>query len=644
MRLLPGFTLAGILLGAAPATGRPAAVDVQADSTPRFVAPTSLAELEERIRQVLDSMHVPGVGLAIVRHDSVLYTGGLGLARVEPPVPATAATLFRIGSTSKAFVAFTVMQLQREGKLSLQDPIKTYLPGFWYQNPWEDTDPIRIVHLLEHTSGFDDNSFMTYASNDPTPLTGAEGLALDPTTRVSRWRPGTRFSYCNTGPAIVARIIEVIEGKPFEQVVQERLFDRIGMRTATYFFPDTNRAPMATLYEENGRTPYPYWHIAIRPAGAINASANDMAQYVRFLLGRGMLDGTTIVERADIERMERSATWIGTRAGLPLGYGLHLYRTTDTSGFVWTEHNGGVEGGLSDLSYMPGEGIGYAMQVNSGNAAAFGAIRRLIRGYLLRDIARPAEPPVASIPPLVAEEFGGWYRPASPRVQHLYFLDRIMGLTRVEFADDTVRVHPFLGNQADYVAVDSLLFRGRGGSVPTLAFLNAGPNTWSRGIELLRGSQSFVKVPAAQAVTDLLLAAAWCGAAMLGLVALVLVPVRAIVRRVRARALPESAARPLWRLAMLASVLLTVPLAAGAIYGTGIEQLGRPSQVSISVYACGLAYLAVAIVGVWRLLTVRRDPPSSAILLWSARVVVLMHVVGAGYLTYWGLIGWKMWA
>jgi CubicO group peptidase (beta-lactamase class C family) len=117
---------------------------------------------------------------------------------------ATEATLFRIGSTSNAFVALTAMALVREGKLSLDTPLAKALPGFWFRNAWEATDPVRIVNLLEHTSGFDDNSLQSYANSDPKPLTLSEGLAIDTATRVSRWRPGTHFSYCNTGPAIVA--------------------------------------------------------------------------------------------------------------------------------------------------------------------------------------------------------------------------------------------------------------------------------------------------------------------------------------------------------------------------------------------------------------------------------------------------------
>ena len=355
--------------------------------------PTTIAELEARIKQVLDSTHTPGAGLAIVRHDSVIYTGGIGLARVSPKVPATDSTLFRIGSTSKAFVALTTLALQQEGKLTLQDELKKRMRGFFFENAWEGTDPVRIVNLLEHTSGFDDNSLMSYANNDPAPLTLAQGLRLDSATRVSRWRPSTRFSYCNTGPAIVARIAEEIEKKPFEQIVQERWYTPIGMATATYLRPDSVKLHVATLYHDDGITPVPYWYVFIRPAGSIHASAHDMAAYVRFLLGRGTIDGKVLLPRAAIERMERSETSLMSRAGLTTGYGLNMYRVADTTGWMWTEHNGGVEGGLSDLSYLPDQGIGYAFQINSGSGKALQEIQGLVRAFLTRGLTPPAKMP-----------------------------------------------------------------------------------------------------------------------------------------------------------------------------------------------------------------------------------------------------------
>lgn len=614
------------------------------DSARRFTPPASIAELEARIKHLLDSTKTPGAGLAIVRNDSVLFAGGFGRARVEPELPATASTLFRIGSTSKAFVALTALQLQREGKLSLDDPIKKHLPELPYENPWEATDPIRIVHFLEHTSGFDDNSLRTYASNDPTPLTLEHGLALDTTTFVSRWRPGTRFSYSNPGPAIVARVIEKIEGKPFEQVVQERWFDRLGMRTATYLFPDTARLAMATLYRGDGRTPYPYWHVYIRPAGSINASALDMAQYVRFLLGRGTIGGTELLPAADLERMEHPETWIGRRAGLSVGYGLHMYSIPDTTGFVWSGHNGGVEGGLSDMRYLPEAHVGYALQINTANGAVLNEIGRQVRAYLTSGLPRPAEPPVGTVPASVAASFAGWYRPVSPRMQHLYFLERIMGLQRVAFTGDSMRITPWMGTGSTMVAVDSMRFRRPGESVATAALLRDAANQRPEALEVGGLGASFARVSTMVAGTEMGLAILWAITSLLAIVAGILGIIRALVRTVRRRNAEPSAARPLWRMASLSTLVLLLPIAMLVAVGPDIAQLGNPTMLSGLLYAGGLAFAAFAIAGL--LMALRRREPTRGwvrLSLAAARVALVLNAVVAGYLAYWGYIGWQTW-
>ena len=108
-----------------------------------------------------------------------------------------------------------------------------------------------------------------------------EGLDYDHHSRTSRWPPGTRMAYCNAGPAVAAYVVEKITGQRFEGFVQQNLFNPIGMKTATYFEPAPGTA--TTLYHPDGKTPFPYSHIIMRPAGAINASANDMAAYLRVL-------------------------------------------------------------------------------------------------------------------------------------------------------------------------------------------------------------------------------------------------------------------------------------------------------------------------------------------------------------------------
>ncbi|MBI3789652.1 MAG: beta-lactamase family protein [Gemmatimonadetes bacterium] len=618
------------------------------DSTPRPAPkpPATIAELEARIQRILDSAKVPGVGLAIVRHDSIVYTRGMGKARVEPPVPATDRTLFRIGSTSKAFVALTVMALVKEGKLSLDDPLAKRLPGFWFKNAWEATDPVRIVHLLEHTSGFDDNSLKGYATNKPD-LSLKDGLALDSATRVSRWRPGTRFSYCNTGPAIVALIIEQIEGKPFEQVVQERWFTPIGMATATYMPPDTTKVPAATLYKADGKTAEPYWYVFIRPAGSINANAHDMGAYVRFLLGRGTVDGKELIARASLERMEHAMSGSAARAGLTPGYGLHLWRTADSTGFTWTMHGGGVNGGLSDMSYMPELGIGYAFQINNGNAAAYRLITQAVRGYLTLGLTPPApELPVAPLAPATRAEFGGWYRDISPRVEHLYGIQRIFSVGHVTFTDSGFTLKPLLGGAKRYLPVDSLRFRRPGEREATLAFVRDEVNGRAHGIEDEGGGlgTSYAQVSVVDGLGTALVALLFAIGLGLSVLAMLVGAGRWAWRRIRKQpAVPALAARA-WR---TAAALALVAIVFGGLLATASDSLnviGTFNATTCTIWLLGWLFALGSLVAV---VLVRATPPGATT--WSrvsfvtARTVVWLDLVAAAYLVYWGFIGWATW-
>ena len=618
-----------------------------ADSTPKFVAPKTIPELEARIRHVLDSAKVPGVGLAIVRHDSVVYAGGLGLARMSPAAPANATTLFRIGSTSKAFVALTAQALVREGKLKLDDKLSDRLPGFWFKNPWEATDPVRIVNLLEHTAGFDDNSLQSYANSDPTPVSLERGLAIDSATRVSRWRPGTRFSYCNTGPAIVARIIEIIEGKPFEQVIQDRWFTPIGMTTATYFRPDSSKLPVATLYRADGRTPVPYWHVFIRPAGSINASALDMAQYVRFLLGRGTINGRELLDSASIARMEQSGSSLASRSGITTTYGLHLYRTTDSTGFLWSSHNGGVEGGLSDMSYLAGDGVGYAFQVNSANGAAFGKITQLVRAYVTQGISPPARPAVAPVNATTRAQFAGWYHTVNPRQQHLYFFERLATLSRVSFTDTGFTIKPLLGKGESFVPVDSVRFRAAGEGAATLAFVHDEVNDRPRGIEASGAAlgKSWEQVSGGQAMTNVVLVGLWILGLFVSVLVGLFIGVRGIVRRIWKRASRPSVARRAWGVAIAGTVAIVSAVVLLAVGSDSIQRIGTLTVVSGGSWALFLVFGALAVCGV--VVAVRSGPPSTRwerVSLTTARVVLMLHAVAACYLAYWGVIGWRTWA
>src|SRR5436190_23929599 len=152
-------------------------------------APESIPELQAAIEAVLRETKTPGAAIAIVSRDKVQWVAGIGKADVAANKPVTAETLFRIGSISKSFAALAALKLQEEGKLKLTDTVRRWAPDVAFTNPWEATNPVRLVHLMEHTSGFDDLHLREYALNDPTPMSLKDALAYGAASRVCRWPP-----------------------------------------------------------------------------------------------------------------------------------------------------------------------------------------------------------------------------------------------------------------------------------------------------------------------------------------------------------------------------------------------------------------------------------------------------------------------
>src|SRR6266498_4543442 len=306
--------------------------------------PKSIPELRVAIESVLNEFKTPGAAAAIVSRVKVEWLEGIGKADVAANQPVTAETLFRIGSVSKSFAALAALKLQEEGRLKLTDTMRQWVPEVAFTNPWEATDPVCLVHLMEHTTGFDDIHFREYALNDPTPISLPDALAFGASSRVSRWRPGSRMAYCNSGPAVLAAVIEKVSGRRFEDYVQEHFFNPLHMDTASYFYMPEVEQRLTRLYRSDGVTTYPYWHIAFRSSGAVNASAKDMANYVRFYLQRGRREGAALLKDSSIERMEMTETLPSAKLGHVAGYGLYNYAICEGP-FVFRGHGGGVMGG-----------------------------------------------------------------------------------------------------------------------------------------------------------------------------------------------------------------------------------------------------------------------------------------------------------
>jgi CubicO group peptidase (beta-lactamase class C family) len=389
-------------------------------------AASSIEALDEQMKELLKYHGIPAVSVAIIEDGKTVLVKGIGLANLENNEAATERTLFRIGSISKMFVGLSVLKLVEEGKLDLQTPIKDLIPDIQFTNPYADTHPVRVIHLLQHTTGWDDIHLPEYALNDPTPIMLKDGLDFHPNSRVSRWRPGERMSYANSGSPVAAYIVQTITGTDFEDYVQAHFFEPLNMNQTTYRLPNKTE-PQATLYVN--KTPQEYWHILMRPSGSINASANDMAKLVEFFVKRGAADGKQILSANSIKIMETPSTTLASKVGLRHGYGFTNY-SSFREGFMFNGHNGGVQGGASDLAYSPEHGIGFAIAINK-NSAGMNDISNAIVKYLTRNIPKPSLPDAKSLSADAAAKFTGFYMPVNPRQELTRFQDQIMGVRKL---------------------------------------------------------------------------------------------------------------------------------------------------------------------------------------------------------------------
>jgi CubicO group peptidase (beta-lactamase class C family) len=619
------FLLASLCLAA----DKPAGKDEQAKPA------QSIDELRQQLEKILKDTRTPGISVAIVHKDGPEWVTGLGLADVATNRPTTADTLFRIGSTSKAFASFSILLLADQGKVSLEDPVHKLVPDLWFENRWEATDPIRIVNLLEHTTGWDDLHFREYAKQAPDSMSLHDGLDYDHHSRTSRWRPGTRMAYCNAGPPVAAYVVEKITGQRFEDFVQQNLFNPIGMRSATYFEPA--RSTATTLYHPDGKTPYQYWHIIMRPAGSINASAKDMAAYVQFYLNRGAVNGNQIIPSADIDRMETPASTWAAKDGLKTGYGLSNYGSVE-DGFVYHGHDGGVEGGLTEMAYMPDYGVGYSFSINSGSGDAFEKVAKAIRSYVTLKLPKPLVPPPASLP-ANAEDYAGWYEPDSPRVELLHFLERLLGLTWVRFHNGTLVLFGLGRWHETYVPVTGGQFRHEKkdkppNPVPTLALLT--PNAEGRFIE---AGVTMKKIPGWYAILEIL---AVLFVALSSLAIVLYSPFWILGGISKRRRRPAERAMRLWPLLAvlsMAGVVVIFILCNDDL----IQRMGNLTVWSGGLWALtlifGLASLASFLVS----LPNAEGGVRSGVRRFSL-VVSTALVIAAAYLAYWGIIGMRTWA
>jgi CubicO group peptidase (beta-lactamase class C family) len=247
---------------------------------------TRADKVDDFVKAAMQRQHVPGVSIVVIKDQKIVKSEGYGLANVELNVPATADTVYKIGSVSKQFIASGIMLLVKEGRINLEDNVSKYLEGT--PDSWKT---ITIRHLLTHTSGIvrEAPGFDPFkVQNDVDVIKTAYALPL-------RFSPGEKWEYCNVGYFTLAEIIHKVTGQPWGDFLRDRLFAPLEMkstRTTTITDLVANRANGYVWGKGKFENAPNYF--ALRPSGAFLSTVTDLAKWEAALATHKLLDQSSL--------------------------------------------------------------------------------------------------------------------------------------------------------------------------------------------------------------------------------------------------------------------------------------------------------------------------------------------------------------
>ena len=308
--------------------------------------PDSIAEVA---REEMARESVPGLSVALV-HEGRTYAAGFGVTNVNHPLPVTPDTYFRIGSTSKTFTATALMQVVEAGLVELEAPVRRYIPDFRLESE-PDAAAMRVRHVLTHHGGWVGDYF-----RDTGPGDAARALIVAKMARSPQIIPvGTAFSYSNAAFYVAGRILEVVTGRVFEDIITDRIFRPLAMDHSTYWPEEAMVHSVAIGHVPGPLGPQPVTTYkaprSIAPASSVISSAIDQIRYAAFHIGDGTTPTGDRVLKAETLRYMQSPLYPG--GGVCDAVGISWEIDHLPGGVDIVKHGGSIGGQLSAFEMVP---------------------------------------------------------------------------------------------------------------------------------------------------------------------------------------------------------------------------------------------------------------------------------------------------
>jgi len=400
-------------------------------------------ELQQKIVQTLKEENVTGAVWAIVDSNGAISTNAAGLKNTATGEILSPQHRVHVGSVTKTLLAVGILRLVTENKLTLDTPVEQILNGIEFENKWS-SHPVRIRHLLDHTSGLENLriwQMFSEKADSATPLEFA--FKKDPSVLRIRTIPGSRFSYSNMGYALLGMVIEAVTKESYETYLDKNLLQPLGMNHSTFSFVTQvgeNADPnLAMGHLDNGSTQEAI-PIYLRPAGQFTTTAYDMGLFLRFLMSDGTINGQAFINQSLLSAMTKPVGTEAINAGLDAGYSLGLIKR-DRNNVIGYAHSGNIVGYHAMIYIFPRQQKAFFISNNMDNETAkyerFNKI--LIESLGINN----TEPTANGIMPEDIEDWEGIYIRTTSTIELSSYLDVLSTFVRVAQKEEQLIFKPF---------------------------------------------------------------------------------------------------------------------------------------------------------------------------------------------------------
>ena len=376
----------------------------------------AIETLERFIGHEMADKDLPALSIALVDDQQVVWSKGFGFSDPVKKVPATAETVYRVGSVSKLFTDIAVMQLVEQGKLDLDAPVTRYLPSFRPRNPFGK--PVTLRQLMSHRSGLVREPPVGHYFDPNEPTLTSTIASLNTTDLV--YAPETRTKYSNAAIAAVGYVLERTQKEPFAKYLKRSVLDPLGLddtsfETSPAIMKDLAKAYMWTV---DGRVfEAPTFELGISPAGSMYTTVEDMGRFMSVLFAGGQGARGRMLKRETLEQMwTPQYAEAGQKTGYGIGFGIRESEGRRTIG-----HGGAIYGFATTLKAMPDDKLGVVVVTtkDSANAVTNRLADFALRAMLAAREKKPIPQPeiTAPVQPELAERVAGRYEKGTRAVE-----------------------------------------------------------------------------------------------------------------------------------------------------------------------------------------------------------------------------------